>query len=503
MKTEAMTVKAQFFLLALIVILVFSGFSFISYLQLSKMQQSMDIVISELGPLIDELYDWNQLNTRAVRSLNLMFTAYGQKDIKTQDSVTMLLNKNVDELKKRLESSRDDKWSSSRLINLSSRWKKFKNNQVEFIGVLEALIRNMSSEAKPQDWDNWYVQLFSTDSVEKRSAWLQEGYDLLSDVRRLAQEQSETSKVHESKASRFQTLSALGLPLFSMFLVFNFYHRIRRVGTQLWQQLLNPLQLSEFKSLRMRQTAQALSQNSTEAAANLEEIVASIEEVESIVQLGAERAREGQGIAKQNQILAEQGVRLMRELNQRMGTLAEQTNRIKSVISLMNDISFQIQLLALNASVEAARAGEQGRGFALVADAVQSLSQKSNLAVKDIEHLIISTVNRVRLGHELTQRLHRTFNELDKNVQRLGILNEKMSDVTQVQSQTLQSMSSSLNVVDQAVQINAGSSEALSGISIKLETQVRDLISAFEHLKVALNLTDLQVSQESKRSNAA
>ena len=88
-----------------------------------------------------------------------------------------------------------------------------------------------------------------------------------------------------------------------------------------------------------------------------------------------------------------------------MRGINEASRKIGDIISVIDGIAFQTNILALKAAVEAARAGEQGRGFAVVASEVRNLAQRSAEAAKEIKSLITASVERVEQGTTLVDQV--------------------------------------------------------------------------------------------------
>ncbi|MDX2077119.1 MAG: methyl-accepting chemotaxis protein [bacterium] len=139
--------------------------------------------------------------------------------------------------------------------------------------------------------------------------------------------------------------------------------------------------------------------------------------------------------------------------------LAQLTRRIDEIISSVQEIATQSNLLALNASIEAARAGAQGRGFAIVADEVRSLSKQSNMAAEQVQHILA----------EIQTAVGQTIRATDSGLQSVeaGLLT--VSAVDEVMSKLSQN-------------VNA-SEEATTSISELLSVQIKHI----EELAIAVD----------------
>lgn len=198
--------------------------------------------------------------------------------------------------------------------------------------------------------------------------------------------------------------------------------------------------------------AQKQAASVAEASTAINQMAKAVEEMSMV----AGRATElGQGTLK----AAEEGGAAVHATVDGMKSIAESSEQISEIISVITAIADQTNLLALNASIEAARAGEHGKGFAVVADEVGKLAQRSAEAAKEITKLIKDSSSRVAEGNRLTDQSRSALQRIAEagraNVQAIGDIARVSGQLAAGTRNVLASMEE-LNVLAGQIQQGAG-----------------------------------------------
>jgi methyl-accepting chemotaxis protein I, serine sensor receptor len=225
-----------------------------------------------------------------------------------------------------------------------------------------------------------------------------------------------------------------------------------------------------------------LSQRTEEQAAALEETAASMEQLTSTVRQNADNAKQANQVVGNAARLTEQGNEATQEVVQTMRGLSDSSGKIAEIISVIEGIAFQTNILSLNAAVEAARAGEQGRGFAVVAGEVRLLAQRTATASREIKDLITDSLRRVETGARQVDRATGTMTEILTAVRKVQDLMGEISAASEEQSRGIEQVGQAVAQMDQVTQQNAALVEQASAAALSLKEQSGQLdttVSAF------------------------
>jgi methyl-accepting chemotaxis protein len=267
-------------------------------------------------------------------------------------------------------------------------------------------------------------------------------------------------------------------------------------------------------SSEMSSSAQQLATAATEQAASLEETSASMEEFSSSIKSNSESAKEADRIVgdaneKSAQALqiAATGVESVKKMTSAMNDIKESSKEIAHVIEVINDISDQTNLLALNAAIEAARAGEAGKGFAVVADEVRKLAERSQIAAKEIAGKIKQSLATIEEGDryaiessEGLIKIQDSTHQVSNALNQAQVFAQRIAEACAEQTNGSSQIMDAIYQLDQITQQNSATSEESAAASEQLSAQalaLQDLVNQFK-----LDQSQIPVSTHSGVSNS-
>ncbi|MCK5437592.1 MAG: hypothetical protein KAI90_06235, partial [Desulfobulbaceae bacterium] len=154
------------------------------------------------------------------------------------------------------------------------------------------------------------------------------------------------------------------------------------------------------------------SERTQQQAAAMEEISSTLLELVQNTSENLETTRHADSLSKEAVSTARDGGDMVRKTAQAMVEMSDASQKIVEMMELINEITFQTNLLSINAAVEAARAGEQGRGFAVVANEVRSLSKRSSASAKNIQTLVKEIMGTVTKSRKWVDELQDSFERI-------------------------------------------------------------------------------------------
>ncbi|EJL90913.1 methyl-accepting chemotaxis protein [Herbaspirillum sp. CF444] len=221
----------------------------------------------------------------------------------------------------------------------------------------------------------------------------------------------------------------------------------------------------------------------TEAqASSLEQTASSMEQLTSAVTQNADHTARANQMVEAASSFAVKGGQVVSQVLETMSSINDSSRKIVEIISVIDGIAFQTNILALNASVEAARAGEQGRGFAVVAAEVRNLAQRSAVAAKEIKSLIDDSVQKVQSGNALADQAGGTMREIVESVQHVERIIAEITQAGKEQSGGITEVNQAITQMDRMTQQNAAMVEQAASAAVRMQqlaTSLAQSVSAF------------------------
>ena len=229
--------------------------------------------------------------------------------------------------------------------------------------------------------------------------------------------------------------------------------------------------------------SKSLADGATEQAGVIEELNATID---TVVDLAADTAKETQSASsrvKASANKANEEKEKMNDLLMEMEHITEISKEIGNIITDIEDIASQTNLLSLNASIEAARAGEAGKGFAVVADQIGKLAADSAQSVVNTRDLIDKTLVEIEKGNAITRTTADSFNQIIADMESFAEIAENTMEKANSQAESLEQIGQGIEQLSGVVQGNAAASEENTAISINLAegaAKMQDRVNIFK-----------------------
>ena len=236
-------------------------------------------------------------------------------------------------------------------------------------------------------------------------------------------------------------------------------------------------------SSEVENASKSLADGATEQAGVIEELNATIDTVVDMAEDTAKETQNASARVKASANKANEEKEKMNELLTEMEHITEISKEIGNIITDIEDIASQTNLLSLNASIEAARAGEAGKGFAVVADQIGKLAADSAKSAVNTRDLIDKTLVEIEKGNTITRTTADAFNQIITDMESFAELAENTMEKANSQAESLEQISQGIEQLSGVVQGNAASSEENTAISINLAegaAKMHDRVNIFK-----------------------
>lgn len=230
-----------------------------------------------------------------------------------------------------------------------------------------------------------------------------------------------------------------------------------------------------------------MAKRAEDQAASIEETSAAVEQITASIRQVVANAKSANEATKKARESADKTREVSNETEESINAMTEASAQINRVVKVIEDIAFQINLLALNAGVEAARAGEAGRGFSVVASEVRALAQRSQEAVQEISQVIDRNNQSVELGVEKVAQSRKALEGIIADVEVASSQISEIALAVEQQSVGIEEVNTAVGTIDKTSQTNAASLEEMNAASVSMSGEATKLAKALQQFHGVTN----------------
>ncbi len=261
-------------------------------------------------------------------------------------------------------------------------------------------------------------------------------------------------------------------------------HLRNAITTMLIENKRNGLTLDDSTDILV-DNVDVLSKNANEAAASLEETAAALEEVTGNISRNTQTVIKMASLATNVTNAANDGQKLANETTKAMDEINHEVNAITEAIAIIDQISFQTNILSLNAAVEAATAGEAGKGFAVVAQEVRNLANRSSDAANEIKALVNNATQKANNGKNIADKMIAGYSELNENIAQTIELIKDVEVSSKEQLSGINQINAAVNLLDKQTQQNANIASETYRVTVETDQIAKMVVANAEEKQFA------------------
>ena len=265
------------------------------------------------------------------------------------------------------------------------------------------------------------------------------------------------------------------------------FQQLFEASRKLRNNMVETMRFIEESSIQVTAGAGNLAEGATEQASAVEELQATIMTITEAAEKAAENAEGAYNQSQEYADMADDSSTDIKAMVEAMERISDASKKIGNIISEIESIASQTNLLSLNASIEAARAGEAGRGFAVVADQIRQLAEQSSKSAVDTRTLIEGAMQEVENGNKVADRAVASIEVVVDGIRKVASASKELSVVSASQAETMKEAEDGVNQISDVVQTNAAVAQESSATSQELSAQAASLDALIAKFKLPAN----------------